>query len=239
MYNFSRFEHALGGVVVQIENISSGTSMELEVKVAGRTVSFQSEISMILRSSIFIQSIKVNNQTIGFTEDCVINFVYKSSGKVYIWENVSVTLIRYNGEILHKIELIGEGKPYNRRNAYRTYIGEEVPAYINTQKGTVSLTVLLKDISETGLGFISKEELDLDRTVRIKIKDFNTFLSLSGFIVRKEFLPNINSYIYGCKFCEKNDKLGRYIAKKQGEQLRKNGVLTSTTLSLKGRRVVH
>jgi hypothetical protein len=96
-----------------------------------------------------------------------------------------------------------------------------MPIYINTSSGPLALSVLVKDLSETGVAFITKEELETDRVIRLKIKDKNSILSLSGIIVRKEFLPHLDSFLYGCKFNEKNNRLGNYIARKQGEALRK------------------
>lgn len=208
---------------MHIDKLQIGTNIEIEVKFDGQTIFFQSDIVSIKGNSIFINTIMVNDQTIGFSEQCQLNFLYKSDGKVYIWENISIKLIKYNGVIYHMIDLSWDGKPYNRRDSYRTYIGEDIPIFLNTPTGSLSMTVLLKDISETGAGFITNEVIDLDRTVRLKLKVFNTTLSLSGTIVRKEFLPNINATIYGCKFSETNQMLGKYIAKKQLDQLRKNG----------------
>jgi hypothetical protein len=68
---------------------------------------------------------------------------------------------------------------------------------------------------------ITKDEIDVDRTFRLKLKDNNFIISLSGIIVRKEFLDNLGAFLYGCKFNEKNNQLGKYIAKKQNELLRK------------------
>ncbi len=206
---------------MRIEQITIGGDMELEVKYSGHSMSFRSEIIGIKGNSILAKTIKVNDQTIGFSDKCRLNFLYKSEGKLFIWENVSVKLVKYDGEICHKIDLFGEGKSYNRRDSYRMYVGEDMPLYVNSASGPTALSVLVKDISETGVAFITKEELDIDRTFRFKLKDNITIISLSGVIVRKEFLPNLSAYLYGCKFNEKNDKLGRYIAKKQGEQLRK------------------
>jgi hypothetical protein len=101
------------------------------------------------------------------------------------------------------------------------YIGEDMPIYINTATGPLAINVLVKDLSETGVGFITKEDLDIDRTIRLRIKDNNYIISLSGIIVRKEYLTHLDSFLYGCKFNEKNNKLGNYIARKQGEALRK------------------
>lgn len=206
---------------MQIDDLSIGGNVELEVKCNGRTMSFRSDIVVTKNHSVLINTIKVNDQTVGFSDKCQINFLYKEEGKVFIWENIDVKLVKYDGNIYHKIDIFGEGKPHNRRDSYRMYIGEDMPLYVNTASGPTALSVLVKDISETGVAFITKEEIDIDRTIRLKLKDNNAIISLSGVIIRKEFLPNLDSYLYGCKFNEKNNKLGKYIAKRQGELLRK------------------
>lgn len=211
------------GEAMQVDDISKGGNMELEVKLNGHAMSFHSDVVAIKNNSVLINSIKVNDQTIGFSDKCQLNFLFKADGRVYIWENVYVKLVKYDGSICHKIDLYGDGKPYNRRNSYRMYIGEDMPLYVNTATGPTAISVLVKDISETGVGFITKEEIDIDRTIRLKLKDNNVIISLSGVIVRRDYLPNLGSYIYGCKFNEKNNKLGKYIAKRQAEQLRKKG----------------
>lgn len=206
---------------MQIDEITTGSHIELEVKYNGHTMSFRSDVITVRNNSILISTIKVNEQTIGFSEKCKMNFLYKSEGKLYIWENVEVKLVKFDGSICHKIDLFTDGKPYNRRDSYRMYIGEDMPLYVNSASGPIALTVLVKDISETGVAFITKEEIDIDRTIRLRIKDNVLLINLSGVVVRKEFLPNLNSYLYGCKFNEKNDKLGKYIARRQGELLSK------------------
>jgi len=211
----------IGGAFMQIDELAKGGNMELEVRCNGRTLSFRSDIVLIKNHSVLITTIKVNDQTVGFSDKCHISFLYKAEGKVFIWENIDVKLVKCNGEIYHKLDIFGDGKPHNRRDSYRMYIGEDMPLYVNTATGPTALSVLVKDISETGVAFISKEEIDIDRTIRLKLKDNNVIISLSGIIIRKEFLNNLNSFLYGCKFNEKNSKLGKFIAKKQGELLRK------------------
>ena len=194
-------------------------------------MNFRSEIILTKNHSVLINSIKVNDQTVGFSDKCHNNFLYKSEGKLFIWENVDIKLVKYDGAIYHKIDLSGDGKPYNRRDAYRMFIGEEMSLSINTAAGPTAIEVLVKDISETGVGFISKEELDIDRTFRLKLKDKNILMNLSGVIVRKEFLENIHAYLYGCKFNEKNHLLGKFLAKKQGEILKKKNTAYSSPLA--------
>lgn len=216
---------------MHIDEITKGEAVEVEVKCNGKTMNFRSEVILVKSNSVLINSIKVNEQTVGFSDNCQINFLYKQDGKLFIWEKVGVKLVKYDGDIYHKIDLFGDGKPFNRRDSYRLYIGEEMPLYVNTASGPNALSVLVKDLSETGVGFITNDEFDVDRTIRLKLKDNNTLISLSGIIVRKEFLPNVGSTLYGCKFNEKNDKLGKYITKRQAEQLRKKNTAFSSPLA--------
>jgi hypothetical protein len=166
----------------------------------------------------------VDEQTIGFSDKFQVNFLYKLEGRLFLWENVTVKLVKFEGGIYHMIDLDGDGKPFNRRDAYRMYIGEDMPLYVNTATGPTALSVLVKDLSETGVGFITKDDIDIDRTIRLKLKDNNAIINMSGVIVRKEFLDNLGSFLYGCKFNEKNNHLSKYIAKRQAEVLKKKNM---------------
>ncbi len=86
---------------MQENMIVKGGMMELEVKINGKTLNFKREILHIVNDSILIAPIKVNDQTVGFNEACRTNFLYIIDGKLMIWENVAVTLVRYDGGVYH------------------------------------------------------------------------------------------------------------------------------------------
>jgi len=206
---------------LQIQEIQIGANIELEVKYNGRKTSFRSQVIGIKDSTIIINPITVDDQTLGFTENYQVNFLYIIDRKVFCWEDVKVKLVKYDEYICHTIEVSGEGMPYNRRNSYRMYIGEDMPLYINTASGTTTINVLVKDISETGVAFITKDDLSIHRTFRLKLKDRNRNITLTGIIIRKDYLEHLESYLYGCKLNENNKTLGKFIAKRQMEILRK------------------
>lgn len=215
---------------MNMSDMSKGASVELIVKCNGKTMNFQSEITLIKDNYVLITGIKVNNQTVGFSDNCTINFLYKIDGRVFLWENVNVKLVKYDDDIYHKIDIIGDGKPHNRREAYRMYLGEDMAIYVNTPTGPTALSVLVKDISETGVCFIAKDDLDVNRTFRLRLKDNDTIISLSGVIVRKEAIPHLASNLYGCRFSEKNNMLVKFIAKRQGEQLKSKSKFNSSSV---------
>lgn len=210
-------------MVLRIDEIAKGGAVEIELKYNGKTMSFKSEVAQVKNNSVLVTSIMVNEQTIGFSDKYLVNFLFKAEDKLYIWEKVTVKLVKFDGGVFHMIELLGDGKPYNRRDSFRLYIGEDMPLYVNAASGPTALSVLVKDISETGVAFIAKEEIDLNRTFRLKFNDStnNTIIHLSGVVVRKEFLDHLGSYLYGSKFNEKNHKLGKFIIQKQAEAIKK------------------
>lgn len=213
--------YLLGGCCLQIKDIPVGAIVELEVKYNGQCVNFQSEVTDVIENSVLINPIIVDEKTLGFSDSNQVNFIYISEDRVFVWDHIEVTLVKYNGTMYHKADLSGEGIPYNRRNSYRMYIGEDMPLHINTSRGSATINVLVKDVSETGVAFITEEDLSIGRVFRLKLKDNNRLINLSGVIVRREYLEHLGSFLYGCKFNEYNAILGGYIARKQIEILKK------------------
>lgn len=207
---------------MRIEEIAKGEAVEIEVKYDDRKISFKSEILFIDYNSVFITPITVDERTIGFSNNYQVSFLYKLDGRVFIWETVTVKLVKYNGVIYHKVDLDGQGKPYNRRNSYRLYVGEDMGVSVSTSERVVDLTALIKDISDSGVSFITAEDFEIYRPVRINFTaDSSGSYDITAVIIRKEFLSHLGSYIYGCQFPEKNLKLGKYIIKKQSEMIKK------------------
>lgn len=214
---------------MQLGEMKLGGAVEIEVIIDRTVMYFTSEVVLIIEHNVLINSILFNEQTLGFTDSYQINFLYKSDGKVFAWNNVPVKLVKYHDNVYHMVELIGDGLSYNRREAYRLYVGEEMPLYIITTEGPDIISVLVKDISETGVAFISPIVFDIQHTFRLKMKDNDSIIHLPGVIVRKEPLNHLNSFLYGCKFSEKNHRLSKYIARKQSDDLRKKSEYLSNT----------
>lgn len=198
--------------------IQIGDKVEIEVRYQNQTFNFPSSVEFIIDNSILITKIVNDEQTIGFTGSIGISFICNHEGKLFLWDNVSVKLVRYDNEIYHKVDLSGPGKSYNRRQAYRVYVGDYMNLMVNTASGATTYEVLVKDISETGIGIVSKEEFDVNRTIRLNLKDGDIAIPLRGVIVRKEFIENLKANVYGCRFTEKTQKLGPYIMKKQSSK---------------------
>ena len=204
---------------MEIKDLEKDAVVELEVHINKKTLNFNCQTVMIKDNFILVPKIVVNNQTVGFSDNCTVNLIYIREGKATIWENVIVKLVNYKGKIHHKIDVLGPGKPLNRRGAYRVYIGLNGELTTSGPTGPDSFMVTVKDISETGCAFISDRELDIGRHIRIRFRD-NVSVELNGKIIRSEFKDNLNASLYACELVGRHPRLGSYLAKKQSEKLK-------------------
>jgi len=208
------------------EELQLNHPVEIEVALNGKQTTLISSIEHKVGESLLLSPIKMNDKVIGFPPECSICLYYIESGKVYRWSNIAIKTVRYEGEIYHSVTINIDAEVLNRRGAFRVYIGERMPLTSFTANGPKKTEVLVKDISESGLAFLSEEEFTIGRTVRLQLKyGENHILQLTAQIVRVQDLENHRDKLYGCKFIERNNRLTGYLMKRQQERQRnKNGV---------------
>ena len=196
--------------------------VELEVSIGGKHTTFVSIIEYKVGNSILLSPIKHNEKLVGFPPDANISLHYIENGRVYRWSRLSVKAVKYNGQVFHSTELVADAEVLNRRGAYRVYIGERMPLTSFTATGPKKTEVLVKDISESGIAFLSAEEFDVGRTIRIQlILNEQHSLQLTAQIMRTQAMEKRQETLYGCKFVEKNNHLTAYLMKRQQEKQRK------------------
>lgn len=183
-------------------------SVELEVLMNGKKTTLLTAVELVVGQTVLLTPIQVNEKLVGFPPNCVVNLLYVGENQVFCWKNVSIKAVRYEKKIYHSAELVGDAEILNRRGAYRVYVGEQMILTAFSANGPKNYHVHLKDISETGMAFFSKEEFDVGRTVRLTfaIKKGQE-LPLSSQIIRVQEFENRQDKLYGCKFVEKNNRL--------------------------------
>ena len=72
------------------------------------------------------------------------------------------------------------------------------------EKFPVSIPIVTNDISCGGIGFVSKADLSKDGNYEVVIHVTSSPIVVSLDIVRKEFQPEKNQYVYGSKFSDLN-----------------------------------
>jgi c-di-GMP-binding flagellar brake protein YcgR len=212
---------------MKISDISKGADITVIASFQDKKIVFESTVMLSSGNILLIPPIKHNNKTIGFNHNFMIDVHYVEDGKLYRFPDVELSLVRYGHTLFHKITTDHDGTIYNRRGDYRLYIGQDMHAIINRADGPVDIKVTLKDISLSGFAFISKEELDVGRTVRLKFVDDRFRLNLPAKIIRMDFNEHLNSTLYGCKISESFPALGQYLIQKQREILKRTRAATT------------
>lgn len=198
-------------------------SVELEILYDGKKSTLLTSIEDIVDKGILLTPIHLDGKIVGFPPTFTVNFLYPENGQVFCWNNVTIKAVRYRGHVYHYVTLSGSAIVLNRRGAYRVYIGEKMNVLKITHAGSQLHEVLVRDISETGTCFMTKTEFNVGRTVRLQLRFRSGIeLSLRSEILWKRENPNRKTtYLYGCRFTEKNKQLNTYLMGVQQAQQRK------------------
>jgi len=201
--------------------LQNGSAIELQVVFINKTYEFSSKVLGVKREILILAEINVDGKKLKVTKDRGINIIYQMLNELYIWNDVKIDTILYKGHYYYRISDTDiESKHYNRRGAFRLYIGNSMPieVYLNENKSEYSVKV--KDISETGFGFMSKEDLLINKKVEFAYQTNDELFDLHGYIVRKSYDSVTMTYSYGCKFPEFYNELGSFIIKEQAKRRR-------------------
>lgn len=206
---------------VTIADIKTNDSVEIEILYKGKRKSFPSVAKVFLEDAVLISPITVGSKSVGFSEDMKARFSVVIKGTPFIWDDPKIRLVKYGKGMYHMVTLKGAGNYVNRRQAYRQYIGEEMPITLLRQDGhRDALKVLVKDLSETGVGLVSDVKMETDDSIRLRISDAGFLMSINAVVVRIQEDKERRDRIYGCQFTEKVPKLAQYIMQIQRENLR-------------------
>lgn len=201
------------------EDLQITHPVEIEVSINNKQTTLISTIEHKVKQSILLSPLKYDNKIIGFPPECSISLYYIEDSKVYRWSHLAIKAVKYENEIYHSVEIPAEAEVLNRRGSFRVYIGERVPLTSFTANGPKKTTVLLKDVSESGLAFLSEEEFTVSKTVRVQLQlSEHHNISLTAQIVRTQELENRSETLYGCKFVEKSPMISKFLMSKQQER---------------------
>lgn len=196
-------------------------SVELEVIMNGKKTTLLSAVEQIVGNIVLLTPIQMNGKVVGFPPTCVVNFLYVGENQVFCWKNIKLKAVRYDKNVYHSAELVGDAEVMNRRGSYRVYIGQQMMLTAFSARGPQNYPVHLKDISESGMAYFSKEEFDVGRTIRLHLSVKQGMeLQLSAQIIRVQEFENRQDRLYGCKFIEKNSRLVSFLMHIQQEKQR-------------------
>lgn len=219
-YVFQPQHYKNGDKFMKLTDFEMAHSIELEILHDGRKTTLLTSVEGMINNSVLLTPIHLDGKIVGFPAKFTVNLLYPEDGQVHCWSNVTVKAVRYRGHIYHSVELPGSSFILNRRGAYRVYIGETRFLYHRNHSNTKLYEVLLRDISETGMCYLSNEHFEVGRTVHLQLRlSSGHELSMRAKILWKRENPNRSTtFLYGCKFTEKSKLLNSYLMNVQQEQ---------------------
>lgn len=109
-----------------IGDVRLGSPLEIYINRDGYNYKIVSKIEEVASDHISVTLIASKNRVFEFKDDDVVDIVYREDEKMWKWKNVRGSVIVLDGEKFHCFETDRPGESYNRRMAYRVYIGEKM-----------------------------------------------------------------------------------------------------------------
>ena len=220
-----------------ISDFTRGQKVILDIRANKAKGNFDAVVALTYKNILLLEPIVLDGKIVGFPQDYTASLTVIVKDICYVWNGIQIQAVSFKGRHFHAIELNGDAEVINRRNNFRVSIGEVMNVVYFTESGPRPHHALIKDISETGFAFISTEEFDIGRMVRLNVLlPDKTPLALSAKIVRNQEGPKPGEMLYGCRFSEKNSKLSNFLMQLQREKQRKKTGMGSGLSSFSGGR---
>ena len=198
---------------MKLLEIPINTLVELQFYYMGER--FKVGVGLLYKNAkaVYVSAIKNAGKTIPATHLFHVHLTYKTNEGLYIFKNVGLRSMSYNGQKLYVVQSDNEALIVDYRKTYRLYIGKNINAKIITESHTESLRCILKDISMNGMGILSNNQIDQKAKIEISFRvNKNNKETLTGMIIRVDEFKNGTGYLYACEFTEPNDTIGKFVA---------------------------
>lgn len=206
---------------MKISELDRGCQVTLQVSYSDTTHEFESHVMGQMNGVMILSGAAIGNRRLRLPSDGGINIIFQTLNQLYIWKKVVVETLQYKEKVFYRIKKTDiDSRPYNRRGAYRLSINLDMPIAVYSNGVPEEKQVIVKDISETGMCFLSKEDIALQKKVHMYYETEDGVYDMTGYIVRKIFDTESFRYIYGCCMDEYNKELGGFIMKEQMKRRR-------------------
>lgn len=230
-----------------LENLAIGRSVEIFADRDEYCYHLTSKIEETSPRRLYITLIATSTRVFEFKPEDKIRIVYRDNDQIWEWANVKAGIVKRYGVKMHYFDIVDGGRSFNRRNAYRVNIDEEVMLGYYDQYGTTAKSAdmqkfklsdeasappammvpnfvkgMVRDISATGVGICSNYEFSIDDGMFFSISSSYGKLTAKARVVRKvETNPSKNKYsnYYGCVLLQTDNKLSRHIVDIQREAI--------------------
>lgn len=201
---------------MKIIDIETENKLIIKFKYKDRPFSMIVEIIAKNNKYIIIPSILENNQVVDPNTLSEVEIIYTVKDGIFLFEATSLEISVYQGMRVYLVSSDEDINRQNRREAYRVFIGELVKINITTEDGKKkNIEGIVKNISVTGMGIISKHEFEIGTTMSVLYEFEGIYFHLLGEVIRKEKIHRYKAYSYGCMFKVPNNNINRVITQIQ------------------------
>lgn len=212
-----------------IKDMQLGKTLEILIDRDGYHYRFVSKIEGVSLNTVAVSLIANAKRSFRFEETDDITIVYRAE-RMWKWEHVKGGIAMLEGSPVHTFTSKAEGVSYNRREAFRVPMGESMlMRYFVKEKNEnpqgeddvfiekeVPFEALLLDLSISGAGLYTDEELAAGAKVAFDIPTKMGIISCVGKIVRESSVfDRPFKRFYGCEFTRVKNTLERYLVERQ------------------------
>jgi hypothetical protein len=170
-----------------------------------------------------LDPIRREQKLMNFVSDYVISHMVAilDGHKPYIWRNVSIVNMKLPvyGSV-HIVLSQKEGVAYNRRQNPRVVLDCNGTIKIRTPEKETVYNAFVKDVSESGIAFVTKDRLGMDRgsACTVSFEDSSQMFNIEVVVARVQ--PEGSHFIMGCKIRQRPTGLAKFITLKQKGKLK-------------------
>lgn len=202
-------------MIKRLSEIEANKQVVIDIMQGQTKLSLDSRTVMTLDDTLLIECVKHDGKTVNMTNrgNLLISITITAEPLPIKFNGVEIDLIKYEGEVYHRVRATKVGIEVNRRDNFRVFIGASGKVRVNDSNDEID--IIVKDLSMNGFAFVSSTNIEDERAkVTIKYDEKGSPITLHGKIVRKcEIEPR--KILYGCRLTKVPEGLNRYLSKKQ------------------------
>lgn len=207
---------------MKLYEIAAGETIQIIARNENASVQYVAKVEFCEKKILFIEPIHYENKVVNFESDRIRNsIVYvKEGNKPIAWDGCVIKTLTYQKKRYQAIFSDRESKRYNRREAYRQYIGANGLLSIDATRK--QMDVIVKDVSATGVAFVGEPTLSIEDigAFHLNFEDAENRLNVQivGKAVRDEQVDE-SKKVFGCVVKKSNINLNSYVVNKQNQEI--------------------
>lgn len=226
---------------MRFSQLKLGRSVEITVIRNEYKLRLVSKIEDVAEDHVSVTLIAANGKRFVFLEEDQIQLVYREEDRLWRWKDLKGVLSVVEGTAVHSFYGFSEGESFNRRNAYRVYLGLENEFSYTKPRGTDVIcqdteedteeetqvvkkgcSCIIKDLSENGAAILTNEPLDRNDIVCFALQTEVGPIHCVGKVIRGSSEATVPySNFYGIQFMKASNAITKYIFTVQRMNLKK------------------